>query len=306
MKKIIIIGSGSISKKHNLAIKKLKYKFKLKKVSSREFEKFGKKNIEKLIFFKPELIIVCSPTAKHFNHFKKIEKNFKNIKVLIEKPVFEKFYKIKKKLKNNYYVGYNLRFHPVIIFLKKFLNNKKLYSVNVTSHSYLPLWRKINYRQSVSAKKKLGGGVLLELSHELDYLKWIFKEIKILHSFNKRISKLDIDTDDVLNLVGKINQSALLSVNMNFFSEIPNRTIKIDGSNFSLNADLIKNEIVIVRNKNKKIKKFFNFNTKDTYELQLIEIINNKISKICTLNQGLKVMELIENIKKKHPLIKQR
>ena len=75
----------------------------------------------------------------------------------------------KKKLKNNYYVGYNLRFHPVILFLKKIFKNKKIFSINITSHSYLPKWRKIDYRKSVSAKKKLGGGILLELSLEFDY-----------------------------------------------------------------------------------------------------------------------------------------
>ena len=56
-------------------------------------------------------------------------------------------------LKNRYYVGYNLRFHPVIIFLKNFLKNKKIFSINLISHSYLPNWRKIDYRKSVSAKK---------------------------------------------------------------------------------------------------------------------------------------------------------
>ena len=183
MKKIIIIGTGSISKKHISVIKKLKYKIELYNISSRKFEKLSKSDLEKLTLFKPELIIVCSPSSKHFNQFKKIEENFKNINVLIEKPVFEKYYNVKDKLRNKYFVGYNLRFHPVIIFLKKFLLNKKLFSINVVSHSYLPEWRKISYRKSVSAKKELGGGVLLELSHELDYLKWIFKDIKILYSF---------------------------------------------------------------------------------------------------------------------------
>ena len=59
IEKIIIIGSGSISKKHKLAIKKIRNKVKLKEISSREFDKRGQKEIEKLISFKPELIIIC-------------------------------------------------------------------------------------------------------------------------------------------------------------------------------------------------------------------------------------------------------
>ena len=69
-------------------------------------------------------------------------------------------------------------------------------------------------------KKKLGGGILLELSHEFDYLKWIFKEIKILHSFNKRVSRLQIETDDILNLTGQVNKKTLFNLNMNFFLQL--------------------------------------------------------------------------------------
>ena len=157
--------------------------------------------------------------------------------------MFNKFYKIKNNLKNRYYVGYNLRFHPVLIYLKQFLIRKKIFSINVVSHSYLPNWRKINYRHSVSAKKNLGGGVLLELSHELDYLKWIFKNIKIINVFNKKISNLKIDVDDILNITGRINKKIFLNLNINFFSKLNYRFIKIDGNNFSLKADLINNTI---------------------------------------------------------------
>ena len=134
-------------------------------------------------------------------------------------------------------------------------------------------------------KKKLGGGILLELSHELDYLNWIFKEIKIIHSFNRKISKLEIDTDDVLNIIGQINKSILFTLNMNFFSKIPTRSIKIDGNNFSLNADLMKNEILIVKGGRKINKKFLNFSMQKTYEYQLSEVLSNKISNICSLNE---------------------
>jgi len=296
---VVIIGSGSISNKHELAIKKNEKKFKLIKISSRQFEKFKKNEFKKLILTKPILIIICSPASKHYYNFIQIEENFNNANVLIEKPVFDKLYKIDKKLKNNYYVGYNLRFHPVILFLKKYLKQKKIFSINLTSHSYLPDWRKIDYRQSVSAKKKLGGGLLLELSHEFDFLKWIFRDIEILHVLNEKISNLQIDTDDILNLIGKINKKTLLNMNMNIFSKIPKRLIKIDGKNFSLDADLINNKILIIEDKKKRVKNFFNFDMQKSYELQLHEILNNKNPNLCSFKEGLEVIKLIKKIKKK-------
>tara|TARA_B100000963_G_scaffold293016_1_gene263345 strand:+ start:21262 stop:22167 length:906 start_codon:yes stop_codon:yes gene_type:complete len=297
MKKILIIGSGSISKKHHLAIKELKLKTKVLKISSRGFDNFKKKDFNKLKLFGPSMIVICSPSSRHYIQFTKIEKNFKNIIVLIEKPVFEKFYKLPKMLKNRYYVGYNLRFHPVIIFLKNFLRNKKIFSINLISHSYLPDWRKINYRKSVSAKKKLGGGVLLELSHEIDYLRWIFGEIKIFYSLNKKISNLGINTDDILTLVGRIKKKTFFSLNINFFSKIQDREIKIDGNNFSLKANLLNNKIVIVKNRNLVIKKFSKTGINDTYKNQLQEILSKKISKICTLKQALQIMKLVEKVR---------
>ena len=84
---------------------------------------------------------------------------------------------------------------------------------------------------------------------------------------------------------------------MNFFSTIITRLIKIDGNNFSLNADLMKNEILIVKGGRKINKKFLNFSMQKTYEYQLSEVLSNKISNICSLNEGLEVIKLIEKLK---------
>ena len=70
------------------------------------------------------MIILCSPASKHFSQLKKIEKILKTKKVLIEKPVFERNYKTPKKLKNKYFIVYNLRFHPILGFIKIILRKK--------------------------------------------------------------------------------------------------------------------------------------------------------------------------------------
>ena len=121
VKKILIIGRGSISSKHILALKLISKKFKIINISSRKFNN----NYAKQNFF--DIIVICSPSSFHYKHMQIVEQNFKDIKVLIEKPLFDKFYKIKTKMKNKYFVGYNLRFHPVINFLKKKISNKKIF-----------------------------------------------------------------------------------------------------------------------------------------------------------------------------------
>ena len=99
--------------------------------------------------------------------------NLKNIKVLIEKPLFHKFYNINLR-KNQYFIGYNMRFNPLIQKLKKLIKKNKIWNVNIICSSFLPNWRKQKYFKSYSAIKRKGGGVLLDLSHELDYTKFLF------------------------------------------------------------------------------------------------------------------------------------
>ena len=78
-------------------------------------------------------------------------------------------------------------------FLKRKIRLKKIWNVNIFCGSYLPNWRSnIDYRKSASAKKHLGGGVLLDLSHELDYVQWLFGKIVIEHCKSKKLSNLNI------------------------------------------------------------------------------------------------------------------
>ncbi len=292
VRKILIIGKGSISLKHKHAIKSISKKFKITNLSSRDFNK----NISIKNNF--DLIIICSPSSLHYDHYKLVEKKFENTKILIEKPLFDKSYKIQKKSNNRYFVGYNLRFHPVIKFLKNYLKDKQVFFVRANCSSYLPNWRKKNYRRTVSSKKKFGGGVLLELSHEIDYLIWIFKKIKINYSLNTKVSKLKIDTDDILILNCITPKKTIINLTINFFSRIPNREIFIDGQNFSVRANILSNSITLIEKKKTRIIKFKNFSINETYKLENLSILNNDLKDICTFKEGNELINLISKIKK--------
>ena len=144
----------------------------------------------------------------------------------------------------------------MIRYLKNYLKGKKVHFIDVNCSSYLPNWRKgTNYSGSVSSLKKLGGGVLLELSHEIDYLLWFFKKVKILNVFNKKISNLKINTDDILLLNGYIKKKTIVTLSINFFSRINRREIFVDGKNFSLKANILNNTISILEGEKKKKKR---------------------------------------------------
>ena len=129
--------------------------------------------------------------------------------------------------KNHYLVAYNLRFHPLINLLKDKINDEKIISATAICHSFLPNWRKnIEYQESVSASKSKGGGVLLDLSHELDYVQWLAGPLEVEHAVNKKVSDLDIDSDDLLLLSGRTQDGVHVHIGLNYFTRKPIRKIR--------------------------------------------------------------------------------
>jgi predicted dehydrogenase len=259
------------------------------------------KTINKLSQIKaidPDYIVICSRTSEHFKHLKYIEKNFSEKVVLIEKPLFNKFHKFSI-LKNKVFVGYNLRQHPVLRFIKNFIINKKIFSVNITCNSYLPNWRKNkNYKDSYSSHRRLGGGALLDLSHEIDYLEWIFKKIKKIDLVKmKKLSNLIINVEDHILITGETTLSNFI-IDLNYYSLYPRRQLVIDGKNFSIKGDLINNSVEIyIKNKNKKIISFKN-DKNYTYVRQHKLILNQNYRTLSTFKNANKLMLLLDKFRR--------
>ncbi len=296
-KSALIIGYGSIGRRHASLLKKIANIGKIYILSNQKFSKFLKvKNLKHAKKINPDYILICSRTSEHYKHLTEIEKNFENKIVLIEKPLFDKRKKLKIR-KNNVFVGYNLRFNPVINYIKKYIKNKNILSVRAVCQSYLPFWRKnIDYRKSNSARKKYGGGALLELSHEIDYIQWILDgSLSLNYAKLRKISKLKIDTEDDVSIFGKIRKTDIF-INLNYHSLEFQRLIVIIGKNFKILADLVKNKIKIILHKKEIIKKF-NYDINQSYIEQHLSILENNPNQLCNYTQGLKLMVLIDKIR---------
>ncbi len=296
-KKILIIGEGSGGGNHLKSLKLIEKKLIIKSVSSRKFIKSSRKNNKNYIDYDPNYIIICSPSSFHYKSILLIEKLFNNKIVLVEKPLFNKKQDTSRMIKNKYFVGYNLRHHPVLKFIKDYVKKKDIFFVRSECLTYLPDWRNDDYKKTVSAQKKLGGGVLLELSHEIDYLTWIFGNLKILYSFNKKISNLKIDCDDILCLNAINKKNIFINLNLNFFSKIEKREIIINGKNFSILGDIRKNTITLMEGSKKKFYKYKNYKIMQSYKKENLDLLNKNYTTNCTLKEAVKVQNLIEEIK---------
>lgn len=292
--KALIIGYGSIGRRHHEILKKIK---KVDEIFIFTSQKNIKKSINKLSDIKiinPDFIIISSTTNTHYKYLNFINSNFTNKKILVEKPLFINLHKIDK-IKNNIFVGYNLRLHPIIKFIKNWVKNKKILSADIYCGSYLPNWRNRPLHKTSSYDKKMNGGIIYELSHEIDYARFIFGPLKKLFVSKKKLSTIKMKDNDYSQIIFKTKKESIINIKLNYYSYIRKRFIIIDTSNQSLFANLITGEIVIQSKTKKKIKKF-KYNINNTYKEQMTLLIKEKFKSLCSYNEGYETLKTIKNL----------
>ena len=213
-------------------------------------------SLAEVIYWKPNAAIIASPASKHLEQAITFSKA--QIPILLEKPVgtgnecskdWNKLLNLAKK--NTLLIGYVLRHDPIVEHLSKIINQNKLgklLEADFNSCSWLPSWRsEVDYRNTVSSKKKLGGGVLLEVSHEIDMALWLFGKISLIEASIQNTGLLDLDknVEDFALLIGKNNKEINITILLSFSSKKNLRTLKIKGEKGDLKWDLIKGELMI-------------------------------------------------------------
>lgn len=211
-------------------------------------------NIEEAMSWSPATVIIASPASMHQElalHFAQT-----NIPILIEKPVGlgteskdDWNLLLKYSESTPIYVGYVLRHDPCAAFVRQQLAQGALgllISADFHCGSWLPDWRPDqDYRKTVSAQKSLGGGVLLELSHELDMAQWLLGPLDLSGSFIQNSGLLELDVEDQAIILAKSKTSCMTSIRLDFCTNPPKRSIVIRGSNAELRWNLIKGTVTI-------------------------------------------------------------
>lgn len=157
----------------------------------------------------PEAAVIASPATHHVDAALPLARA--GVHLLVEKPLAAsargaaELVALCEASGVTLMTGYNLRFLPSLQQFRALLAEQRVgrvLSVRASCGQYLPAWRpNTDYRAGVSACSALGGGVLLELSHELDYLRWLFGEVGWVSATLHRQSDLEIDVEDTAHLV---------------------------------------------------------------------------------------------------------
>ena len=185
----LVIGYGSIGKRHEEVLCAIPHFSSVDIVSKQKITGRGVvyERLSDVELDRYDYIVIASDTALHAEQLQFIEAQTSHKIILCEKPLFAKGEQIAV-TKNTVYVGYVLRAHPLLQALKHEMQNDVIVQVNVLSGSYLPSWRSgMDYRSSYSASKQRGGGVLLDLSHEIDYVQWLFGKLNQIKSYQKKV-----------------------------------------------------------------------------------------------------------------------
>ena len=318
VERILIVGLGSIGKRHlrlarkllpNADIRILRHKI------ATEVPNFANGcffSIEEALAFMPNLAVIASPAVFHMSTAKILAEA--GVHLLIEKPLSTSLDGISllvDSCQNRGTVistGYNLRFSPSLQRYRDLINCGivgRILSVRCEAGQYLPSWRPdADYRTCVSARRDLGGGVLLELSHEIDYLRWIFGEIDWVKATLLRQSALEIDVEDTAHITLGFHASSgerqlIATLNLDFIRHDRTRSCMAIGEGGSLRWNGLNGEVDLYEaNSTEWISLYRCSEDRDlTYKLELesfLTAVEKNISPMVTGYDGLKVLEIID------------
>jgi predicted dehydrogenase len=311
IKRIGIIGRGSIGKLHHRLIKNIRPDLEVFFINTRKKKHITNANDIQITEVSKKIVdavIIATPSTLHVEQAIFLMK--KEVHILIEKPLsnssknLDHLRALEAKKKITVLIGYCLRYNSAAITFFNLLQNRKfgkILHVQVDCGSYLPNWREgVDYRRSVSARSELGGGVLLELSHEFDYLRWFFGEVHNVAAVLRNSGSLEVNVEDSADMIFESKIGFIVNVHLDFNSRNSRRTCSVRCENGDLIWDLINQNIILnAFNKPKEIK-HFNSDRDVMFREQLKHFFNcieNKDAPKIGLKDGVAVLKIIKSIK---------
>ena len=263
MKSILVIGGGSIGRRHvcNLsalgerdivvvepnALRAQELVRELGVTTAPSLEEAWSRQTFQVTF-------VCSPSIYHLDQARISAEQGSDL--FIEKPLAHTLEGVQKLLalteKNNLItmVGSNWKFYPLFQKMKELIDQGaigRVLSARCQCGQYLPDWHPWeDYRQGYSARRKLGGGILLD-SHEFDYLTWFLGDVKKLACFAGRISNLEIDVEDTAEIVLQFTSGAIGEIHLDYTQRFAQRSFEFFGESGTLSWTLEQKKVLLRR-----------------------------------------------------------
>jgi predicted dehydrogenase len=250
--RFLIAGSGSIGRRHLRNLVALGetdiilYRTHQSSLPDEELSGFQvETDLQFALARRPQAIIISNPTSLHLDVA--IPAARAGCHVLLEKPISDSMQGIEELVSavqsggGQVLVGFQFRFHPGLQTIASLLRQDAIGRV-LSAHAhwgeYLPAWHPWeDYRQGYSARRELGGGVILTLSHPLDYLRWLLGEVQALWALAGSISDLTLDVEDTAEIGLQFTDGSLGSVHLDYNQRPPAHTLEIIGAKGTIRWD---------------------------------------------------------------------
>jgi predicted dehydrogenase len=247
-----VIGCGSIGKRHVRNLRTLGVRdilaYDTQPARRDEAAHLGVETWDSLAAIwqgRPAVCVITTPTSLHLSLA--LEAAGRGCHLFIEKPLSNNWRDVEGLLESVRrrqlvtLVGCNMRFHPGLRVVKNLLQDRavgRVVSARVEVGQYLPDWHPAeDYRTSYSARRDLGGGVVLDAIHEIDYIRWLIGEAAGVTCITGKLSGLEIDTEDTAALLLRFDNGAIGEVHLDYVQRAYSRTCQIIGDEGTIHWD---------------------------------------------------------------------
>jgi len=309
--KILIAGLGSIGRRHLRNLVSLGesdivlYRTHKSSLLNTELGNFPvETDLSKAFDCKPDAVVISNPTAMHMTIAEQAAEA--NCHIFIEKPISHtieslgSFEIALKKSTSVVFVGFQFRFNPGLKTVKKIIDDKVIgRPISFKSHwgEYLPGWHPWeDYRKSYAANRDMGGGVVLTLSHPLDYLRWIFGEIKELFAVTGKFSDLEIKSEDTAEVLLTFTNNIIGGLHLDYYQQPKKHYLSIICSNgtayWEYETSMVRLEKASSEIVELKVPDRYERNQMYLAEMQhFLDICKKGVHPICTYSDGKKALE---------------
>jgi predicted dehydrogenase len=300
----IIVGYGSAGSRHAKNARRLGFGVSLVTAQTVEGFRCYRGIAEALENERPRFAVIASETYRHIEDLTHCIKN--SVPCLVEKPLAAGYAQLRAlsgKLKydpGDHRVAYCLRYHPIIREIKKELNSLgKLISAHIVFGQYLPWWRpNTDYTRSYSASAERGGGVLLDASHEIDLLTYLFGPVKKLVAVSGKFSNLRIKSDDLCLVICRMKSGQIINLSLDYINQVPDRHIAIDGEKGSIQVDLLKAGYRSFINRKRRDSKF-DYERNSLFVEELSDFVfRPRSSLLPDLKEAVATLRIIEAVRR--------
>ena len=259
--RVLIVGLGSIGRRHLTNLRRIEPAAHITVWHQHSKPQDGTEaaspadcvvySLEDALDTKPEVALITNPASLHIKTGLALAQQ--GIHLFIEKPLsntldgVDELLDLCQQRGLVLMVGYNFRFYrPLQVMRQAIIEGRigRIMALRAEVGHFLPEWRPgRDYREAVSAKRVLGGGAVLELSHELDYVRWLVGEVKAASAQVGHLSDLVIDVEDTAEIILQFCNGAIGSVHLDMIQRPATRTCRIIGTEGTLTWDGISHRV---------------------------------------------------------------